>query len=136
MNKPTDSDYGKVMKGTTGLKRIFNACTYSKDGFGSACEEQGFRQLLWLNAVLLLVLWCLDFGLTTKMILVFASFLTLIVELFNTSIEAAVDHTSLARHPLAKRAKDTGSAAQTMALTLLALLWFVALWRDYVSFWF
>ena len=131
-----EQEYAETIKGKTGLKRIINACGYSKDGLQAAYEEQGFRQLIWLNLGLAVLLLCLDFGVNTKMILLFASFLTLIVELFNTSIEAAVDHTSLARHPLAKRAKDTGSAAQTLALTLLALLWLVALWRDYVAMWF
>ena len=135
--EPTqEQEYAQAIKGKTGLKRILNACAYSKDGLQAAYEEQGFRQLIWLNLGLMVLLLCLDFGVNTKMILVFASFLTLIVELFNTSIEAAVDHTSLARHPLAKRAKDTGSAAQTLSLTLLAVLWLVALWRDYVATWF
>ncbi|AUZ04812.1 MULTISPECIES: diacylglycerol kinase [Vitreoscilla] len=128
--------YAEQIKGTTGLKRIINACGYSKDGLQAACEEQGFRQLLWLNAALVIGLLILNFGLNTKLILLGASFLTLIVELFNTAIEAAVDHTSLDKHPLAKRAKDTGSAAQTLALLLLACVWTMALWRDYVSFWF
>ena len=136
MSTEPNQDYDQSIKGKTGLKRIINACGYSKDGLQAAYEEQGFRQLIWLNLGLAVLLLCLDFGVNTKMILLFASFLTLIVELFNTSIEAAVDHTSLARHPLAKRAKDTGSAAQTLALTLLALLWLVALWRDYVAMWF
>ena len=135
--EPTqEQEYAQAIKGKTGLKRILNACAYSKDGLQAAYEEQGFRQLIWLSLGLVVLLLCLDFGVNTKMILVFASFLILIVELFNTSIEAAVDHTSLARHPLAKRAKDTGSAAQTLALTLLAVLWLVALWRDYVATWF
>lgn len=136
MSTEPNQDYAQSIKGKTGLTRIINACGYSKDGLQAAYEEQGFRQLIWLNLGLAVLLLCLDFGVNTKMILLFASFLTLIVELFNTSIEAAVDHTSLARHPLAKRAKDTGSAAQTLALTLLALLWLVALWRDYVAMWF
>ena len=136
MSTEPNQDYAQSIKGKTGLKRIINACGYSKDGLQAAYEEQGFRQLIWLNLGLAVLLLCLDFGVNTKMILLFASFLTLIVELFNTSIEAAVDHTSLARHPLAKRAKDTGSAAQTLALTLLALLRLVALWRDYVAMWF
>ena len=125
--EPTqEQEYAQAIKGKTGLKRILNACAYSKDGLQAAYEEQGFRQLIWLNLGLMVLLLCL----------VFASFLAVIVELFNTSIEAAVDHTSVARHPLAKRAKDTGSAAQTLALTLLAVLWLVALWRDYVATWF
>ena len=65
------------------------------------------------------------------MLLIMASFISLITELFNTAIEAAVDHTSLAQHPLAKRAKDVGSVAQMLALLMLAILWAMALWRDY-----
>ena len=51
----------------------------------------------------------------------------LIVELFNSGIEAVVDDISLEIRPLAKRAKDVGSAAQMLALTLLAILWAMAL---------
>ena len=39
----------------------------------------------------------------------------------------AVDDISLEIRPLAKRAKDVGSAAQMLALTLLAILWAMAL---------
>ena len=52
------------------------------------------------------------------MVLVVASFISLITELFNTAIEAAVDHTSTEKHELAKRAKDAGSAAQLIALLM------------------
>ena len=45
----------------------------------------------------------------------------------NTGIEASVDHTSTAKHPLAKIAKDVGSAAQFLALLLLFVLWSMAL---------
>jgi len=49
--------------------------------------------------------------------------LVLIVELFNSAIEAAVDHTSIERHPLAKRAKDIGSAAVLVALIIVVTVW-------------
>ena len=52
---------------------------------------------------------------------------TLIVELLNSAIEAAVDHTSLEHHELAKRAKDLGSAAQLASLVNLAAMWGVVL---------
>lgn len=61
------------------------------------------------------------------MLLITASFLSLIVELINTGIEASVDHTSTKQHPLAKIAKDVGSAAQFLALLLLFILWSMAL---------
>ncbi|MDO4879533.1 MAG: diacylglycerol kinase [Neisseria sp.] len=119
--------YAAQIKGKTGLRRIINACGYTRDGFKAACEEQGFRQLLWLNIPLIALALSLSFGTAVRMMLITASFLSLIVELFNTGVEAAVDHTSLEKHPLAKRAKDVCSAAQGLALLLLALMWLLAL---------
>lgn len=128
----SNEEYARKLKGKSGIKRIINAAGYSKDGLRAAYRhESAFRQLIWLNGILLVLVFVLDFGPATRMMLIIASFLSLIVELFNTAIEAAVDHTSTARHELAKRAKDAGSAAQMLALVLLAVLWFMALWREY-----
>jgi diacylglycerol kinase (ATP) len=49
------------------------------------------------------------------------------VELINSAIEAAIDRISLERHPLSKNAKDMGSAAQLVAMTLIALVWGIIL---------
>ena len=78
-----------------------------------------FRQVFWLNLILIVLALFLDFSSAIKMVLVVASFISLITELFNTAVEAAVDHTSTEKHELAKRAKDAGSAAQLMALFML-----------------
>jgi diacylglycerol kinase (ATP) len=45
------------------------------------------------------------------------------VELLNSAIEAAVDHTSIDHHALAGRAKDIGSAAVMVAIFLFLLVW-------------
>ncbi|MDO4906559.1 diacylglycerol kinase [Neisseria sp.] len=124
--------YAETVKGKKGITRMIKAVGYSRDGLSAAYRyESAFRQLVWLNILLVALAFVLNFGPATRMMLISASFLTLIVELFNTAVEAAVDHTSTARHELAKRAKDAGSAAQMLALVLLAVLWFMALWREY-----
>lgn len=123
--------FAQQIKGKTGFRRIMNAYGYSLAGLKAALSEAAFRQLLVFHAVLIVLAFILDFGPATRMMLIMASFISWIVELFNTAIEAAVDHTSLAKHPLAKRAKDTASAAQFLALTLVVILWLMALWRDY-----
>ncbi|MCP1773101.1 diacylglycerol kinase (ATP) [Neisseria perflava] len=124
--------YAADKKGKTGLKRIINAFGYSKDGLKSAYRyESAFRQLIWLNGLLIVATFFFNFGPSTRILLIMASFVSLITELFNTAIEAAVDHTSTAKHELAKRAKDTGSAAQLLALVLLAIVWCISLWREY-----
>ena len=125
--------YAAQMKGKTGVRRIINALGYSWDGVKAACEEAGFRQLLWLNGTLLLLALFLPFGLAVQLVLILASCMSLAVELLNTGIEAAVDHTSLDKHDLAKRAKDVGSAAQHLTLFMLAVLWLLAVWRTFVA---
>ena len=125
--------YAVDKKGKSGIKRIVNAFGYSKDGLAAAYRyESAFRQVLWLNLILIVLTFILNFDSATKMLLIIASFVSLITELFNTAVEAAVDHTSTEKHELAKRAKDAGSAAQLLALTMLGIVWAIALWREYV----
>ena len=127
------SSYAADKKGKSGIKRIINAFGYSKDGLAAAYRyESAFRQVLWLYLILIVLTFILNFDSATKMLLIIASFVSLITELFNTAVEAAVDHTSTEKHELAKRAKDAGSAAQLLALTMLGIVWAIALWRGYV----
>ena len=108
--------------GKHGLARLIAAAQYSRDGLAAA-----FRQLVWLHAVLLPLVFCFDFDTPVRMLLVGASLLSLIVELFNTAIEAVVDRISEELHPLSKIAKDAGSAAQLVALLLVGIFWLMAL---------
>lgn len=127
------SSYAADKRGKSGIKRIINAFGYSKDGLAAAYRyESAFRQVLWLNLILIVLTFILNFDSATKMLLIIASFVSLITELFNTAVEAAVDHTSTEKHELAKRAKDAGSAAQLLALTMLGIVWAIALWHGYV----
>ncbi|MBF0804982.1 MULTISPECIES: diacylglycerol kinase [unclassified Neisseria] len=127
----TGQNYAEKMKGKRGIARIIRTAGYSLDGLRSVYRhESAFRQLLWLNTILVISAFVFDFSAVTRMVLVAASFLSLIVELFNTAVEAAADHASAARHEPAERAKDA-AAAQMLALALLALLWLMSLWREY-----
>lgn len=115
-------------KGHRGLKRIFNAAGYSLDGLRAAFSgEAAFRQLVLLNVVLIPLSFFLQVSRVEQAILVMACLLALIVELINSAIEATVDRISLERHPLSKNAKDMGSAAQLIALSLIASVWALVL---------
>ena len=127
LNMYTPKTYAEKMKNKRGWRRIANALGYSCHGVRFACAEPGFRQLLWLHGALMLILCFAGFGLAVSMILVLASFVSIVVELLNTGIEAAVDHTSQEQHALAKGAKDVGSAAQYIMLAALAILWIMAI---------
>ncbi len=115
-------------KGKTGLRRIWNAFSYSLDGFRAAYKhEAAFRQEVLLALVLIpLALW-LPASHLGKALMIASILLVIIVELLNSAIEATVDRISLERHDLAKRAKDAGSAAVMVALLLVPVVWTLAL---------
>ena len=111
-------------KGKTGLSRLANAFGYSVEGFKAAFKhEDAFRQEVFLSLILVPLGLYLGKTGVEKALLVTVILLVLIVELFNSAIEAAVDHTSLERHLLAKRAKDIGSAAVFVALAIAVIVW-------------
>ena len=122
------SDYSPF-KGTTGFKRILNATGYSLAGFKAAYQnEAAFRQIIWINIVLIPITFFVDVTPIEQALMIGVCLFAIIVELFNSAIEAVVDRVSLERHPLSKNAKDMGSAAQFVALSLIAITWLIVLW--------
>ncbi len=123
--EPTDA---AALKGVGGLQRVINAGGYSLAGLGAAWRhESAFRQLCIMNVVLILLAFWFDVSRSERVLLVIPPLLCLIVELLNSAIEAVVDRVSLELHPLSKNAKDMGSAAQFMALTLVIVVWAIVL---------
>ena len=111
-------------KGKTGFRRLMNAFGYSLQGFGAAFKhEDAFRQEVFLAVVLIPLAFYLGENRVEQALMIASVLLVLIVELLNSAIEAAVDHTSIERHPLAKQAKDIGSAAVFIALMIVAVVW-------------
>ncbi|MDD5177621.1 MAG: diacylglycerol kinase [Sterolibacterium sp.] len=111
-------------KGKTGLSRICNALSYSLAGLRAAYQhEDAFRQELWLAAVLIPLALLLPANVQGKALMIASVLLVIIVELFNSAIEAAIDRISLDQHRLSKRAKDIGSAAVLIALTNVMIIW-------------
>lgn len=111
-------------KGHKGFKRILNAGGYSLAGLHAAfIGEAAFRQLVLANVILIPVALWLDVSRVERALLIAVCLLALIVELINSAIEAAIDRISLDRHPLSKNAKDMGSAAQLVAMTMIAVVW-------------
>ncbi len=115
-------------KGKTGVKRVFSALGYSLDGLTAGwVNEAAFRQVTLLALVGIPLSLFLPMPAWAHAIVIGSHLASMIVELINSAIEAAVDHTSLAKHDLAKRAKDLGSAAQLICLINLAVMWALAL---------
>ncbi|MBM9912193.1 MULTISPECIES: diacylglycerol kinase [Stenotrophomonas] len=119
---------GKYPHGKTGLRRIFHTLIHSRDGFIATFRgEAAFRQLLLLHGALAVVAFLLDVSRSERALMLVVCFISLMVELLNSAIEAVVDRISLEHHPLSKNAKDMGSAAQTTALLMVATVWAVVL---------
>lgn len=116
-------------KGQTGLRRLWNASRHSLDGLrAAAIHEDAFRQELAIAAILLpLGLWLGNTG-VEKALLAGSVLMVLVVELLNSALEATVDRISLDDHPLAKRAKDIGSAAVMLTLINAGVIWLLVLW--------
>ena len=111
-------------KSIGGPGRIWNALRYSMRGLALALRvESAFRQELMLAAVLVPIAWALHLPALDTLALIGSMVMVLIVELVNSSIEAAVDRISLDHHRLSGRAKDLGSAAVFLALMLCILTW-------------
>ena len=108
----------------TGLARIFAAFFYSADGMKAAVAgEAAFRQELFLYCLFLPAIYLLPVPFPVQCLLFSLNTLVLIVELLNSALESVVDLVSPDFHPLAKQAKDMGSAAVLLALVLTILVW-------------
>lgn len=111
-------------KGTSGLQRILNATGYSLAGFKAAFQnEAAFRQIILINLLLIPLSFFMPVSRVEQVLMIVVCLLAIIVELINSAIEAVVDRVSMEQHPLSKNAKDMGSAAQFVALSMMAITW-------------
>ena len=104
-----------------GFKRFLKSFKNSVDGLIYAYKNE---QSLWIHGISSVV--CIALGIIFQIkfyewsIVIIALGLTLGMELINTAIEATVDLVTLEIHPLAKIAKDCGSAA-TFVCSMIAI---------------
>ena len=118
--------------GKTGLHRIVNATKYSLKGFRFAWKnEAAFRQELAIALILIpLGLWIGDSA-AEKALLISVCFITLIIEILNSAIEAVVDRIGDEFHKLAGSAKDLGSAAVMLSLVMTITVWGLVLYENF-----
>jgi diacylglycerol kinase (ATP) len=118
--EPTDPNIHK----NSGITRVFKAFYYSIEGLASSMKhEAAFRQEVLLAAILIPGSFFLHVPLVQHILLVSSVVFVLVVELINSAIEAVVDDISLRNRPLAKRAKDMGSAAVLLSLLNCLICW-------------
>ena len=110
-----------------GFKRFLASIKYSFDGIFYAYR---YEQRLWIHGIFIIIAISLGIIFQIKLsewaIVFIALGVILGMELINTAIEAVVDLVTLEIHPLAKIAKDCGSAASfIMALVAFVICLFV-----------
>lgn len=107
-----------------GLSRILRAGKFSWHGFVHAMKhETAFQQEIIGNLIIQPITWLCPFTFTSQFLLSILALLIPLVELLNSSVEAAVDLSTSEYHPLAKVAKDLGSLAVTWSILLWAFGW-------------
>jgi len=122
MNKRERGNHSKA--NGSGMIRIMRAFSCSIKGFRAAfIHEAAFRQELALCSILLPFSFILSETLTDWVILICTLLFLLLTEIINSAIEALADRISLDHHELLGRAKDLGSAAVFIALTIALLIW-------------
>ena len=122
-----------------GYMRFLKSIKYSLDGLIYAYR---YEQSLWLHGFASLL--AITLGIVFKIslsewaIIFIALGSILALELINTAIEAAVDLTTTEIHPLAKIAKDCGSAASfvmSIVSFVISLFVFGPYFMDLFGFW-
>jgi len=113
-----------------GLTHAWRATGIALHGLSVAWQhEEAFRQEVLIAAIAIPAALFLPASPLGKTMMITSIFLVLIVELLNSALEAAVDHTSLERHPLAKRAKDVASAAVLLSIMNALAVWGLVLFN-------
>ena len=96
-------------------------------------SEQAFREEIAALVLSIPLAWFIGVTPARRVELVLVMLLLIVVELLNTAIEAVEDRVGLEWHPLAKRAKDMGSAAVFLCIVLAACVWIAALLRNWLA---
>ena len=108
-------------------QRFKNRCVYSGAGLILAWrEEHSFRFWTYLNVVSASLSLSLPIPMVFRGLIICLGLLVLAAECFNTAIERVVNHLSPGPHPLAKAAKDPGSAGVAVTAFTAGVAWVFA----------
>ncbi|MBI5919653.1 MAG: diacylglycerol kinase [Nitrosomonadales bacterium] len=107
-----------------GIKHVWHAVLTAMVGLRAAWRhEDAFRQEVFVAVIAIPVALFSPAPSVGKALMIACVLLVIIAELFNSAIEAAVDHTSIEIHPLARRAKDIATAAVLLSIINAAIVW-------------
>ena len=109
-------------------QHLWNRIKWSWQGYAAAfASERTLKQETVIAAVSITLTFALPLSPTERIILIILPLIVIAAELLNTAIEAVVDLASPELHPLAKKAKDCGSAAVAVLMIAFGAAWLLAL---------
>ena len=122
---------GQMTKpGRKGLARLVDATRYSWQGFKAAwLHEEAFRMEATLALAFVPLAFFIGQTPAHQIALVITCGLVILAEVINTAIESIVDRIGPEHDPLSGQAKDLGSAAVFVTLSLFLLVWLMSLWH-------
>lgn len=110
------------------FRRLKLRCIWSWAGVVATwANEPSFRSWVWANLISAALALILPLTPAERALILALGVLVLAAELLNTAIEDAIDYISTEEHPLAKRAKDAGSACVAVAAIAAGVAWLVIL---------
>ena len=109
-------------------RRFWNTVVWSWAGWTAAwASEKTLRQWTIVNGLSAALAFWLDLTAGERALILALGLLVLAAELLNTAIEEAVNYISTDHHPLARKAKDCGSAGVALAALAGGVAWLVVL---------
>lgn len=109
-------------------RRFWNTVLWSWQGWSAAwASEKTLRQWTLVNIASAALAFSIDITPGERALILALGLLVLAAELLNTAIEETVNYLSTDRHPLAKKAKDCGSAGVALAALAGGVAWVVVL---------
>ncbi len=110
------------------VSRVYHASVWSLAGLRATwATEMNFRQWTVANILSAALAFSLDLGGLERAVIIGFGLNILVVELLNTSVEKTIDRFSLDIHPMAKIAKDVGSAAVALSAITALIVWLLVL---------
>ncbi len=114
------------------FRNFLHSLRFAVEGFWAAVRhEPSFREDLIFVAILTPFAVILPVNAVSTAVMITALFLIVIAELLNSAVEWTIDDISLEKRPLAKRAKDMGSAAVFLAYINCLVVWGVILFSNW-----
>ncbi|WP_299191971.1 diacylglycerol kinase [uncultured Litoreibacter sp.] len=108
--------------------RFVNRCIWSWQGVAEIWRtEASFRTWVLINLISAIFAVMVDLTGAERALILSLGVLILAMELMNSAIERAIDYISEDIHPLAKAAKDAGSAAVAVTAVGGGIAWLVIL---------